>query len=102
MTIPVDLKPIDELVERLRTGNWKYLCEVRGLIDDPIAQHAADTIESQASLICEAIGHIEGVLSMAGFRIEDGKEMGAAVWRIALEDIVSDSREVLAKLKGES
>ena len=58
-----------KLVERLRSGNWKYLCDVRGLIDDPIATEAADTIESlEARVKCleEALDRCQGRFEATG------------------------------------
>ncbi|GEM_PF-1955111 len=41
------------------------------------------------------LDHISEQVSHAENRIQDGKEMGASVWRIALEDIVRENRAAL-------
>lgn len=57
---------------------------------------AAPTPEARAlrAHIAEQITHAEN-------RIQDGIEMGASVWRIALEDIVREGRAALTKAGGE-
>lgn len=35
------------------------------------------------------------IITFATTRKQDGIEMGAAIWRIALEDIIKDAREAL-------
>lgn len=54
----------------------------------------AENADLQAKLE-RAIGHIAEHNDFARTRIQDGKELGAAVWRIALEDI---AREGIATL----
>jgi hypothetical protein len=39
---------------------------------------------------------LRGIKEQAECRIDDGKDMGAQVWRIALEDIVRDANAALA------
>jgi hypothetical protein len=53
--------------------------------------------QSEALKIARA--HIEEHITFAETRIQDGKELGATVWRIALEDMAKESREVLAALE---
>jgi len=43
---------------------------------------------------------LEGLAQHAENRIQDGKEIGASVWRIALEDIVREARAAIAAAKG--
>lgn len=44
----------------------------------------------------EALDHIRDQIETALVRIADGREMGASVWRIALEDLARESRAFLA------
>lgn len=46
-------------------------------------------IEELEGYVREQIAHVEA-------RIDDGKEMGASVWRIALEDVARKNRAILA------
>lgn len=60
------------------------------------ALHRANTANSElVAHLCEQITHAE-------IRILDGTEMGASIWRIALEDVVQENRAVLAKIAGDA
>jgi Lar family restriction alleviation protein len=54
----------------------------------------------QAHAYSALLATLEDVLYQAETRIKDGKEMGASVWRIALEDIVREARAAIAAAKG--
>jgi hypothetical protein len=70
-------------------------------------QECADCYDAQLSpaecdtvieLIKELVEHIRDHARFAVVRIQDGKDMGAAVWRIALEDMAAESCELLARI----
>lgn len=65
------------LVERLRKGRHH-----------PAALEAASENERLRQEFRE-------IITFAETRRQDGIEMGATVWRIALEDIISDARDAL-------
>jgi len=56
---------------------------------------AAANDEGVAAAASEAL---EGIVEHAETRIQDGIEMGATVWRLALEDIVRDARAAIRLL----
>lgn len=99
---------VGELVERLEAkaerqreqrGDYFYKGQA-----DPELEQAADTITTQSAEIAalrervreleEAVRDIEDT---AQARITHGAEMGASVWRIALEDISASARALLAE-----
>lgn len=44
---------------------------------------------------------LEGIEEQARHRMGDGDEIGARVWRIALEDIARDARATLAEYRAQ-
>ena len=60
---------------------------------------AIDLIRQQAAEIARLRDEFAEVITFAETRRQDGIEMGAAVWRIALEDIVKDARAALERPK---
>ncbi len=85
-----------DIVERLRAT---HVCrELRAItvhqLNNPDGPEAADLIEKHRAAIEGQITHVEN-------RIKDGDEMGARVWRVALEDVANNLRAILAAI-GES
>lgn len=90
----------------------------RGAIDDDLATEAVnalpgllDTIEAQArrietltAALEQAAADFEDIAQLALRRIDDGEDLGARVWRIALQDIAKeaddDRQDVLAAVGG--
>lgn len=56
---------------------------------------AASELEAMQAEIERLRAHISEQIIHAETRIDDGKEMGATVWRIALEDIARENRSAL-------
>jgi hypothetical protein len=103
-----------ELVERLRQdaemlgGGWQGPTLTELWHSDVVRDAATDCAEAAARI--EALSQSEQALrdenerlreemadiaAMAEYRIQDGIEMGATVWRIALADIAADARRAL-------
>jgi hypothetical protein len=98
--------PHDELIERLHAladrqrrerGDIMYLGE-----HDPEISEAAEALTTmqarEATLIRERDefrAHIAEQITHVETRIKDGIELGATVWRIALEDVARENREAL-------
>jgi hypothetical protein len=61
---------------------------------------AADALEAALLRISELEGHIGEQITHVETRIQDGIELGATVWRIALEDVARENRVVLSPLGG--
>jgi hypothetical protein len=75
--------PEDAAAIRGRFGTW---------IPTYIALEALSQLEDEAKRLRE---HIEEQIQHVEQRIKDGIEMGASVWRIALEDIARENRTAL-------
>jgi len=62
--------------------------------EKPLATVAAANDEGAA----KAIEALETIAAFAEVRIQDGQDMGARIWRIALEDIITDARAAIRLL----
>lgn len=95
-----------ELVERLRdavTMEHSNQCSERDKLDETaLGDEAASRITSLQDDLAEVRGHISEQIEHVQTRIDDGKELGAPVWRIALEDVVRENRALLARLDGKA
>ncbi|MES2752842.1 MAG: hypothetical protein V4661_15855 [Pseudomonadota bacterium] len=87
----------EKLIERLRDAQ-----AIGAASADRSAQQiaaalgeAADAITTLQNRVGELEEHIREQVTHVENRIADGKEMGAAVWRIALEDVAADNRKAL-------
>lgn len=67
----------------------------------PLLTEAAERIATQQEAIDELVAHIREQTEHFKVRIEDGKQLGATVWRLALEDMVRENAALLATLNGE-
>jgi len=54
---------------------------------------------TDTSLVGELVEALEDIAEHAQVRIQDGTDLGAAVWRLALEDVVRLARTALSKAK---
>lgn len=101
----------DDLIERLRTQADAMMfndclepCTMREAADAGEADNAriaaleADNARLMG-LVKEAGDHMVEQITHIETRIADGDEMGARVWRIALEDVARENRAALAKIK---
>lgn len=89
----------DELVALLRregahSGIW-FADKLIEAADEIERLHAIATPDSERVAVLE--DHIREQITHAETRIADGKELGASVWRIALEDIVRENRAALSQ-----
>lgn len=64
--------------------------------DADIVTEAADTITALRAENERLRAHITEQITIVETRIKDGDEMGARVWRIALEDVASEAQTALA------
>ena len=74
----------DDLKERLRDGD-----------DLSSRMQAADRITDLEAEVARLRAHIAEQITHAQRRIQDGRDLGSSVWRIALEDIVSENTAAL-------
>lgn len=58
-------------------------------------------LRNSVPAILEAVEALEDIAHQAQTRIEDGDEMGARIWRIALGDILAEARAALATINKE-
>lgn len=92
----------DDLIERLRAGvpnavgGTGYFVADESLADHLLAE-AADRIATQQEAIGEMVAHIREQSTHCQTRIQDGIEMGATIWRLALEDVVRENAALLSK-----
>jgi hypothetical protein len=83
-------------------ARWKAKLLAVATERDRLAEHREQLLEEreqQAPTIAELRGHIAEQITHVETRIQDGKEMGAAVWRIALEDVARENRATLERTK---
>lgn len=59
-------------------------------------EQAADAILTLSRENDRLRDHIAEQITFAESRIQDGRDMGASIWRIALEDVARENRDVLA------
>jgi hypothetical protein len=57
------------------------------------------TNQTQQQEVPELVEHIREQITHVEQRIADGKELGATVWRLTLEDVARENRAVLATLE---
>jgi hypothetical protein len=69
--------------------------EVAAAIEHVIASLTSPPARSYADGM--AIEALESIADFAEVRLKDGDDMGARIWRIALEDIVRDARAALSQ-----
>jgi hypothetical protein len=69
-----------------------YLDEAARRIDA-----AAPDLARKAALADKLVDHIAEQITHIETRVKDGTEMGASIWRLALEDIVRENRQVLTE-----
>ena len=81
---------LEELKARLRDSN-------NPPPSDPLAEAALTAIEQLEARIADLEGHIGEQATHVETRIQDGIEMGATVWRIALEDVARENRQALER-----
>jgi hypothetical protein len=93
------VKWIDEAIERTKKngateGVWLSGSQWR-VVRAALATVAAANDVGVADAACEAL---EGIAEHAETRIKDGKDLGANIWKIALEDTVRDARAAICLL----
>lgn len=66
----------------------EYVALLTAALTTPPARSYADGV---------AIEALESIADFAEVRLKDGHDMGARIWRIALEDIVRDARAALSQ-----
>lgn len=104
----------DEMLVRLRKKRRVLHDDERGLrysyeLVNPDGPEAADRItslEDEKRVLAadneRLRDHIFGHAEFAEYRIKDGIELGATVWRLALEDIAKESRTALSAGVGQN
>lgn len=65
------------------------------------AMNAADDLSALRERVAALEDHIREQSDHVRTRIKDGDELGARVWRIALEDVLHENFTILAKQGGE-
>ncbi|HYI43699.1 MAG TPA: hypothetical protein VD768_08775 [Sphingomicrobium sp.] len=79
-------------------GCWVASRAIIVPFDDP-KQVVAWNTRAPTDLERELADHIAEQITHVEQRIRDGREMGASIWRIALEDVARENRALLAKVR---
>lgn len=90
-----------DLIERLRADAASSKEGYQAVVYVRTLTEAADELSALRERVEALEGHIREQSEHCRVRFQDGIELGATVWRLALEDVARENAAILAQQGGE-